>query len=821
MQSKRGVRSTRVAPAVLGVAALAATAPVELRAELEEIVVTAQRRAQTLDRVPLSVSAITSDDIELRGIRDFASYLAAIPGASMQDTSAVGGEIKFRGIGPGQNAQMSPTTAIYLGEVPVIHTGRNVNASYNFWLVDLDRIEVLRGPQGQLFGSNSLSGAIRNIPVRAQLDGFDAAVNITGSGTSGGAENWDGDVALNMPLIEDQLALRLIAYAAHDGGWYDNKFAGTDPLGTLPVTTTPPAPPPFSLFPLVAQLEPAALDYATPPPRRARNTNATDIRGARIMLRWEPGTRTRADLMAVFEDRDTKGAAFAEYANPLTFAFLPFATPPDIDLRRHEHFQTSTEGQSDKISLFNLVLEYDFDAATLTSSTSYWDRTEELALSLGVTSFLINGIPNTIPLVSYRTDNPQVITQELRLTSTHEGRIDWLAGVFWQEIDQRHRVFGQDLTGLDLRYWRDVAAATVFPPQFAPPMPTTTTLADNQARYRDEQFAVFGQLGYRVTETVHAAFSFRWFDLDQSFRSTSLGFQFGLAQGEQSGVNSEQVFTPRFELSWTPTDDHFYYASAAEGFRTGIINRDVPPLDCGSALVGAGFPDGLPPTTPDTVWSYELGTRLALLDRRLRLNATAFYVDWSDLQMNFPLSAFGPPGGACAYDAVANVGDARSSGIEVEATALLGERLRLDLAFGYTDAQFTSDVPQLNVLDGAKIPFTPETTFYAALLYDLQVGGRPGFARIEWQYVGDKEPLGLDFPTFQYPAGVPFRIGDHHVVNLRAGLDLTESLRAEIFANNVFDEFGVTNASTTGGLGYPFVTTIRPRTLGATLRWRF
>lgn len=781
-------------------------------AGLEEIVVTAQRRAASIQDVPVAVTAFTATDLAERTIRDFNSYLATVPNAGYQETTGIGGEVKFRGIGTGINAQVSPTTAVYLGEVPVIHTGRNVNASYNFWLADLERVEVLRGPQGTLYGANSLGGAIKNVPARPELDSLGGQLEVSAGTVEDGSEDYSLMGVLNAPL-GDKVAVRIVGYTVQQAGWYDNIFAGGPVLGAIPA---PPPPLPGSLLPLVLALQPAAAAYSSPS-LAERDTNETRIEGARATAVWQASDALSVTFMAAYEKQEADGAAFAEYPNPGTFP--PFTPVPPIDFAKFEHEEGARAGRSDQIKLANLLLEYDLGSSTLVSSTSYWDRDEQLDLSLSVTAFPVTGIPESYPIINDRYDNPKVFTQEFRVTSDGENRLDWLAGIFYQKIDQDHRIVVTDQSGLDLSYYWRVALSQIVG---APP-PDTRVVANNRIEAIDEQWALFGQLGYEFSERWRASAGFRWFTLDQQYDATSSGFQFGLAQGSQSADNSEDVFTPRLELTYTPVEGQLWYASASKGFRTGVVNRDLPQLVCGQELAAAGYPDGVPPSDADTVWNYEIGAKLELLQQRLRLNAVAYKIDWSDVQYAVVMSAFSPDPtlSQCQYDVVLNVGDASSQGVEVEAVALLTEQLRLDVAFGYTDAQFEDAIPALGVSRGDTMPLTPDMTAVAGLQYDFSVLSRPAYIRGEWSYVGRKAPFALDFPPFQYPDGVPFRIGDYDEFNLRVGMDLTDNLKLQLHAENLTNEFGITSANTSGGLGFPFVTVVRPRSYGATLRWTF
>ncbi|MBA3897820.1 MAG: TonB-dependent receptor plug domain-containing protein, partial [Sphingomonadaceae bacterium] len=234
--------------------------------EQQEIIVTAQRREQRLQDVPIAVTALSAAELHRRGVTDFETYLRQTPSAYFANGESQGSEVKLRGVGNG-TAQLSPTVAVYLGDVPVIHTGRSINSSYNFALIDMNRVEILRGPQGQLFGANSLGGAIRNIPNQANLSGFSVGASATGSKTDHARGNYAFDGTINLPL-SDSVGVRLTAYTSQQSGWYSNVYAGGPRLATLarPLPLPPPvlARVPGGLLPRIIAANPAIGAYSAP-----------------------------------------------------------------------------------------------------------------------------------------------------------------------------------------------------------------------------------------------------------------------------------------------------------------------------------------------------------------------------------------------------------------------------------------------------------------------------------------------------------------------------------------------------------------------------
>lgn len=854
MLSKFGKRLLQV---VLASAAMGFSA--QTFAQIEEILVTAQKREQNLGDVSIAVTALPEEALQDRAIRDFDTYLRSVPGTSFANQGNQGSEVKIRGVGNG-TSRLSPTVAVYLGEVPVIHNGRSINSSYDFYITDMARIEVLRGPQGQLYGSNSLGGAIKNVPNKPDLSALAVSGSASGSAMHDGDESYSGDLTLNVPLT-DTIGMRVTGYSAKQGGWIDNIFEGGSRIGDgslasdlyIPSPPSGPAYPP-ELFALPVRFLPilidkvnldnpddydAVINYVTPSNAR-ENVNETERSGARGMFTWEATDVFTADVMLAYEDKENNGTSWVTNIpaipgpypfngrGPQTYAIPRTADPVTgtVPAQNPTRYPTSAKkyqqanpvdaGNSDEIFLANLVLNLDLDFATLTWSTGYWDRTEVLETPLPL-SYIATGVDGTWPVFNRRDDNPRAFIQELRLTSSGEGPFTWIGGVFYQDITQDFRIDILDPTGFMLQ--------NLWPPRppRPPPHPDGTELGTTLGKFDDEQIALFGELAYDILPTVNVAFGFRWYDIDQKADITYSGavFNSSLINTPTHRDNSESGFLPKVTLSWTPTDDARIYVTAAEGWRSGVTNEDVPPATCSQALINAGFPDGVPNTDPDTVWNYELGAKMTFADQRVSVNGAIYQVDWKDLQTQVFLQGFdndgSPTSGQCTYDRLFNVGDATIRGGELEAVFQVTDGWRVDASVAYTDGEYDDGNTQLRINPGATIEGTAKTTAYLGVQYDFSAFNRDGFARADYTYTGDIEAKPTDFLT--QPLAYP--IGEFQTVNLRAGMGVSEGLRAELFVSNLFDEFGVSRAMDLAGAAPPTYFSIPPRTVGLALRFNY
>ena len=831
---------TRVSLAVLSVFAaadvttsLAFAAEPALQTDIREMVVTAQRREQRLEDVPVSLTAIGERALEERNITDFQTYLQSVPGAAFADQGGQGNEVKLRGVGNG-TSRLSPTTAVYLGDVPVIHTGRSVNGSYNFQIVDMNRIEVLRGPQGQLYGSNSLGGAIKNVPNQPTFNRVSGSASITGSQTQHAGGNYDVDATLNLPF-SPEFAVRITGYDSKQSGWYKNVYAGGPRIGSIPPAFAPvpvvltggalpiPSPPLAGL-----NNNPAIANYSAPP--NTSESNDVNIDGGRIIFAWKPSAIFDAQLMLAQEhqNQDGPGWAMAIPNNPGPnpgMSYVPGGTvlnlglpgliprqlayPYSTDPKKFEYANAAKIGSSDRISLANLVLNYDMGFAKLTSSTSSWERTQKLSTNIGFHSFFVTGVWDSFPIAVDRTDNPKTFVQEFRLTSPSTGPLTWLTGLFYSKIDQHYTTLTRDDSGLNIRYlgsW--------------PRLPSTTVLTNQDFKYVDKQTAVFGEVAYDILPTVNAAFSFRQLWQEQTMSGNQVGFLF-VGAGQDAFSHNDHKFLPKVNVSWKPSNGQMLYFTAAEGYRTGNVNTAVPLVGqqgCATNLAALGFggSDRAGPTKPDTLWSYEIGAKMTLAEG-VTLNASVYHIDWKDVQNGIILSGVVGGNSSCNSVQEINAGDAKIDGAEFELSARLTKSLSLDTSLSFTRPIYKDANSVLHISSGQTIDGTPKSQASLGLQYRLDLLGLPSWVRGEWNYIGRMENTSTDFAT-QTP---PYTSGNYGEFNLRAGMDLNDNFSVTMFVTNLTDKFGVTRQTDIGSAGTPTLWTNRPRTIGATLRANF
>jgi len=796
---------------------------------IEEMVVTAQRREQKLSEVPMSISAFGEKDIEQRSITSFTDYASSVPSVTFTESGGFGNELKIRGIGAGTVA-LSPTVAVYMGDVPVIHTPRNAGASYDFRVVDLQRIEVLNGPQGQLYGSNSLGGAVKYVPNKPKTNKFSGSVTIGAAHVEKGNADHNLDVVLNVPLSSN-LAMRLVGYDARMGGYYDDRFNGGPAIGSLFPPPTPfPGPPPgppgspgfgawanafrtFVFGQAGASLSPQQAAYRAPANNK-ENANQTDIHGGRLHLDLRATDDLQIELMVASERKKWSGSSFAEY------------NPPFTDVNNFQFYDVADSPGKDAMDLANLLVNYDFGSAVLTSSTSYTKRKSHLANDFsGVPAFFGNA--NVVPMDSSKFDEPKTWTQEFRLTSQGKGPFQWLAGLFYSKTNQDFRLQLTDLSGLNITATAFNAANTAgaLPGQVWVP---TFNLGSIDGRFTEKQTAIFGEVKYDVLPTLNAAYSFRSFLLQQTANQTQSGTFFNVANAagvfepfSTSSTNSERIFTPKYQLTWTPEKGSMFYATAAKGFRTGVTNIPVPPSLCAPFL-----PNGVSNSKSDTLWNYELGTSLALAKNRVQVNAAVYRVDWKDMQASFFPD---PSGQQCPFSVIGNVADAQSKGFELKVSAKLTDQLSTDFTGSYNDIKYKTDAPLVGAKAGDTVQMSPRFQTNVGVQYEYKLMNMPSFARLDWNYVGEMQAAPTDFPSTA-PAGFPPgpfvphpkpAIGSYNVFNARIGWHLMDNLSLDLYGRNLTDKRGVTFAQDLGGAAMPLISYIRPRTLGAEMRLEF
>lgn len=550
-------------------------------AQLEEITVTATKREEPIQSVPISITAFSSADIKRFGMDDFSDYQRLVPGLASFDRGVGNRDFFFRGI---TTEVGSPLVQVYIDDVP--QTGANPAAvqvrDADPRLYDVQRIEVLRGPQNTLFGSGAMGGVIRIITNKPDPDAFSTNIEATGSTTHEGGQNLDVNGMLNFPLIASALAVRAVLMYRNDDGYIDLLPKGV--------------PPPSSAIPRPGL---GLWNYGTP------NANREDVRGARVSALYQ--ATDRLNLTSSVYWQDDKQATLGVKDNSATGLT---ATGAILEPRRDEFTQ------------YNLKLDYDLLFGTLVSSTSYINREVDEISDLGFLGTAIFG--TTIPFVNYRRVPFNTVSEELRVTSKGASRLRYTVGAYTEK-----------LTGNEYQ----TVLAPGFTDQTGIPVPNNT-LFDKDIIYFEKQYSAFAQLSYEFVRDLRLELGERYFNYRIGYRNYSDGLfngGFSLNTTDLSQTGS----TPKIGLSYMPAKDMLVFVDATKGFRIAQPEPFVP-ASCDPELASLGYPNG-PPTLikSDSLWQYELGAKTAWLDRRLIANATVYYIDWKNIPQQQQLFSCG------------------------------------------------------------------------------------------------------------------------------------------------------------------------------------
>lgn len=719
-------------------ATLAATpslAQTEQATSVGDIVVTAQKRSQNLQDVANSIAALSSAEIMETGKNGLADMVASVPSLSMVSQGPGLSTIALRGVSTGgvrnDEPQNKETVGVYIDETPISVNGFNPDLG----LYDLSRVEVLRGPQGTLYGSGAMGGAIRIITNKPDLSDFSASVEGSASHTRHGEANYSAKGMVNLPLVTDAVALRAVAYHTYQGGYIDNIATGE------------------------------------------KNQNDATTTGARLQLGAQLTPDLRANLTYMYHDLET--GSRASQSGPYQRSFRVF------------------DGLNDRINIYNATLDYDLGWGSISSSTSYLDKKNTNRSSLELLIKAAVGLDSLSPLID--TTEIKDFSQEIRIASSGEGRLNYIAGVFYQD---RKRDYTQD------------AIAPGVDAHTGAPSSDYGALVPDQVFYgfqniRQKQKALFGELSYKITPRLTATAGLRYFDFSEKYETFSAGLLNG-GSDRYKGDFSEDGFTPKFNLSFDATPENMIYVQASKGFRLGGVNTTVPADLCRADLDTLGLSETPGSFGSDSVWNYEVGSKNRFMDRRLTLNASVYYIDWSDIQTTMSLPS-------CSFSFRTNAGKARSIGTEIEARFALNETLDVYGTLGLTDSALTEDVMFSPWKDGDHVPGVAREQVSAGARQAFTVfESQDAYARIDYSYTGRMNT------RFDTGHALNRSYGDYHMVNLAAGVRLPgRPIEASVFVRNLFDDDGLVQASPAGLSAPESWITVQPRTIGFTIQAYF
>ncbi len=679
--------------ATLAPPVLAQAAPASAAAEssLEEIVVTATRRSTGTVDVPFNISAVSGAQIEAQNLSNPVDLLRTVPGVSVVDrgirNSGVVNNVRIRGIN---------SDAATLGDYVV--AGAAAVSSYvndtpifaNFQLQDVDRVEVLRGPQGTLYGRGSMGGTVRYLlrePVLGQTSGnVEAGISST-TGSSG--MNWTTAGTLNFPL-GDTAAMRFNYSHLDDAGVvdYPNLYV-LDPNG-IPVAPN-------------GVLDPAA-QYTS-----KKDADWAKIDYMRLATAWQLTDAAKLVFSVVHQTDNTGGRR--QITAPGTVNNATGGVYGD-----YEQGAVMLEPSARKVSVVSLEGTFDLGFATLTSSSSYTDHTgnstnDNSGLYAKGWPFLYDFYPRLMAQ-KYRDYSDRSVAQELRLVSNSKGALDYIAGLYY-EREQLHSGETDWVRGFSQWFAAQDAVTPGFGSYYDPVAPTS----DRDFLYeRGEQFtetAVFGELTYHITPTFQITGGVRWFqdkDSNQVSVGPDLPTRVGISSPSTPDITkSKGIF--KFNTSWHFTPQDNLYFTASQGYRRGGVN-DIPT----TGFVGEN--PGWLNFGPDTLNNYEFGVKGA--HGSYSFNASLFLIDWKDIQLNTATPVWG-------YYVTANAGKARSQGVELEFRGKLTQALSYGIGYAYTDAKLNQDAvrpyaispnpPALIAPSGTRLPAAPTSVINASLDY--------------------------------------------------------------------------------------------------------
>lgn len=767
VDASRATRTLRVSQAIAAEPAIPAAASSGQDAvnpehrRVEEIVVTAQKRQERLQDVPVSIAVVAADEISRRGLIDSEDYLRGLPGVNQTEGVPAGQAIIIRGLETtvfSQNYFAGPTTATYFGETPTSNSAGLHGSNVDIKLVDIERVEVLRGPQGTAFGNSAMGGAVRTIPVAPKLDRLEGRVVADYSVTGGaGGENTMFQAIGNFPLVHDKLALRATAYRFEESGYYENR-AGSDAAYQ-------------ASFVIPYHLQAFATDED--------EVGAYHVRGGRIAALYQPIEGLKLTVGFLKQTTETDG--------------FPLQTSGDYQqtlLRvAPEHVRRGeTSGFNDfDLEIANAVLEYDFGWAELLAMYSHTEAHAVTSAPYGRQGlFSLAWAASAFRDFPHRDD-----VGEIRLVSKLAGAWQFLAGAY---LEKQYNA--QDL---DITWFGDQS--------MNPFGQSNRVLADfNQRDLR--QKAVFAELSRELLPRLTLTGGVRHFRYERVNRTTQSGPLIGDVTNNLREASEESGETFRLNLSFKPSDDALVYAGWAQGFRLGQPLAAVPAGLCDVAPAD-GVIDGtdiaLGSTTSlksDTVDSFELGSKLLLAGRRMTLEAAVFRMDWHDI----PVSEILP----CRWNHFFNAGSARSQGIELQTRIRLTDALRADIGGSYIKAELTEDVPAQGYEAGDRLPGAPKLNGTVGLQYDFDLLGHAAFVRGDASYVGS-----FYSDVIQTPNALA---GDYVNVNTTARISI-ERFNLDLYVRNLTDADAYTNrVSVPADLkGYR----MRPRTIGLQLGYSF
>jgi len=723
-----------------------------------EIVVTAQKREQNLQEVPMAITAITGADLEKIGATTFEEFAIKVPNLSfgtVGDGASDTRSISIRGIfGAG-------TTGFYLDDTPF-------EESMTPRVIDVERVEVLRGPQGTLYGARSMGGTVRLITKQPDLGKSEFTGHVLGSTVKEGDWNYQADFAANVPLVRDKLGLRLVGYHQYQSGIFDRVHINY-------------------------------LGFPTPDFQTRENVDDYTVDGAQAALKYQVNEDLFFHARVNYQKLDGNAFPYADlvagnYINERAF---------DV----HEYYE-------DEWVHVSAGFNADFDAGSLVGVIAHWERdttdVEDMSELMSWLGFFA-GIPEFIPPLEVpwpNVDNTDSDVAELRFTSSFDGPVNFTAGAFYLNTN----------TSVD-HYATAEGFGDAFDILVGAPPGTDVLGVGDLVYYQDsngevEEKAIFGEVTFNLTDRWSAIVGARWFDTSIQSDLEIGGFA-GIGSVPYDATASEDGVNPKFSLQYMPNNRLMFYTTASKGFRRGGVNG-APVEFCREDFERFGVdPETAQQVNSDTIWNYELGGKTSFAHNRVQLNGALFYIDWQDIQQLLVLD--------CGFGFVINSGEAVSKGFELEGMIAATNHLMFSYGVGYTDAHITSPgIVQSPISEpGTPVQHVPDWTVNASVDYNFNLTKSiVGVFRLDYAYVGQSVSFINHVPGESTPPQVREPV---NLLNLRASAYI-DNWEVTLFVENLLDEIttlGDNRSLAVETPGRPRVSQNRPRTIGVETRFRF
>jgi len=761
----------------------------------EEVTVTARKQGEeTVQEVPTSIAAPSEEQLRNRGAQTIEDVAVNVPGFTVQNLGPGQSQVAMRGVSAGQIVRDQPgvkeQVGVYLDESPISMSLFTPDLD----LFDLNRVEVLRGPQGTLFGAGSLSGTVRYITNQPELHRQESVVELTGESISDGGNGGSGKVAFNQPL-GDTAAMRLTAYFTSYGGY---------------------------------------MDAVQPDLRVKHDVTDGERWGGRLAFRFEPNDNFTATPRLLYQKVEMNGWNRIDVYNILGNPFT--TTRPRVTLGDRRQFTQIEEPFTDEFMLADLTFDYRFgDNLTLTSVSSYIDRDVDVIRDATALTASITGGSIGLPAAVYTIDAPlddattaKVWAQELRLAKASD-RLSWVAGLFYTQID---RDYGQHL------FVNGFQARSGIPTRLT--FNQTDELFFSRLSYDFKQKAAFGEGTWSVSDRLDLTGGLRYYQFDES-RDQIFDGLFGADDNghfqSQPGETDADGFAPRAIASWKVNDNSRVNLQVAKGFRLGGINDPLNVTLCTPEDLRTF--GGHDQWEDETAWNYEIGAKNTIMGGRGIFNVSLFHMDIEDLQATVTA-------GSCSSRVIFNVPKARTQGIELEFNAAPTSKFDFALSASYADSELRSTLRSggqvlAGIEAGNRLPTVPKLQYTAAATFQQPIGSAwLGFATAVFQHVGSRftqvgdqaagfgtvnlrsfNPNNIGGPYTQNTFTFDPELPEYDLLNFRVGV-LKEKLEVAAFVNNVTDERALLaldqERGTRARVGF---LTNQPRTFGVTTRFHF